>query len=102
MNILKDNEQRHQWLRQEAHLAHQSASIERLENAVECQRKAITCQNFNRRNGHRGVRNFPKTRNWKTGNFKKNKFNKGRKTRNQIITDENEGKKILTNFHSIK
>ena len=96
MNMLKDNEQRHQWLRQEAHLAHQSASIERLENAVECQRRATTFQtmtNCNRRNGHRGVRNIPKTRNWMTGNFKKNKFNKGRKTKNQKITKVNEGKK---------
>ena len=101
LNMLKDYEQRHQWLRQEAHLAHQSASIERLEDALECQRRAMSFQSrnrppFNRQNRHRGVKNGSKAKNWQNGHSRNRKSNnkKCQKRRNNIIERENDGNNL--------
>ena len=65
------NEQRHQWLRQEAYMAHQSAKIENLEMAIETQKRAIKFQS--RTNANKFVKN--KHRGSNRGRFTKNRFN---------------------------
>ena len=84
MQVLRDNQQRHHWLRQESFLAHQSASIERLEMAITSQKRTLQFQarrgqNFQRKNKHRGYKNFSGKKNankWRPNQTKPNRWSK--------------------------
>jgi hypothetical protein len=77
------NEQRHQWLRQEAYMAHQSAKIENLEMAIETQKRAIKFQT--RSNGNRLGKN--KHRGWNRGRVTKNRFNNRKENCNMLAPE---------------
>ena len=97
MQVLRDNQQRHHWLRQESFLAHQSASIERLEMAIDSQKRTIQFQanrnrNFNRNNRHRGGQNFPRyhdMRKWRPNHCKPKRGPKGAKNGTNNTTEGN-------------
>ena len=97
MQVLRDNQQRHHWLRQESFLAHQSASIERLEMAIDSQKRTIQFQanrgrNFQRNKKQRGGQNFTgyhDMRNWRPNHARKNKRSKEARNR---ARDNTEGK----------
>ena len=93
MNLLKDNEQQHHWLRQESFLAHQTASIERLEMAINSQKRTMQFQarrgkNFNK---HRGYRGHTKNRNVAGGRFRQSGANRWAKSSKNPRNDDTEG-----------
>ena len=97
MQVLRDNQQRHHWLRQESFLAHQSASIERLEMAINSQKRTLQfqakrSQNFQRKNNHRGYKKFSGNKN--TNRWRSNQTSQKKWSKEPVdqTNDTNEGK----------